>query len=279
MTRGTDCKTKYPIIMLHGFGFRDERKYGYWGRIPQALEQEGAVLFYGYQDGHATIETNAQTVKKRILEVLEETHAEKVNIIAHSKGGLEARYVISTLGMDDKIASLSTMGTPHNGSASLDRLVKISDIMPRPLFNFIFKKIDEFALNAGDKNPDTLSALLQFQTAEAEKFNSLNPDSENVYYQSYAFVMKNVFSDPFMFLTYFLVKIFEHENSDGLLSPKSTHWTNFRGVYTGHGRMGISHRDEIDLRRKKFSEKKGEGVSDIVDFYVNVVKELKKMGY
>lgn len=275
----TDCKTKYPIVMLHGFGFRDERRNGYWGRIPKALKENGAELYFGNQEGHATIETNAEIVKKRILEVLEETHAEKVNIIAHSKGGLEARYVISSLGMDDKVASLSTMSTPHNGSVSVDKLADLSEYMPRPLFNFIFRRIDKFAENAGDKHPDTLSAVLQFRTTAAKKFNQANPDSENVYYQSYAFVMKNVFSDVFMFLTYSLVKLFEGENSDGLLSPKSTRWTNFRGVYTGQGRTGISHRDEIDLRRKKFSNRHGKDVSDIVDFYINVVKELKEMGY
>ena len=59
--------------------------------------------------------TIGEDIKKKILEVIEKTGCEKVNIIAHSKGGLDSRYAISILGMDKYTASLTTISTPHRG--------------------------------------------------------------------------------------------------------------------------------------------------------------------
>ncbi|MBQ1862891.1 MAG: triacylglycerol lipase, partial [Clostridia bacterium] len=60
---------------------------------------------------------------------------------------------------------------------------------------------------------------------------------------------------------------------------ESAKWGDFRGVYTGAGLRGISHIDVLDFFRKPFTDVKGEGVSDIVDFYTGLVKELSEMGY
>ena len=129
--------TKYPILMIHGVGFRDLKWPLYWGRIPAALERTGAVLFYGQQDCWARIEDNAKTIKARIRQILEETNSEKINIVAHSKGGLEARMAASSLGMGDKIASITTIGTPHRGSKTIDKLLRAPD----SLFNIIQSRI------------------------------------------------------------------------------------------------------------------------------------------
>lgn len=57
-----DHRTKYPILMLHGVGFRDLKWPLYWGRIPAALRAMGAALYYGQQDSWARVEENAKTV-------------------------------------------------------------------------------------------------------------------------------------------------------------------------------------------------------------------------
>jgi len=44
----------------------------------------------------------------------------RVHIIAHSMGGLDARYMINHYHMEDHVASLTTIGTPHLGTSFAD---------------------------------------------------------------------------------------------------------------------------------------------------------------
>ena len=111
-------------MLVHGLGFHDDRGIKNWGRIPDALRKEGCKVFFGNQDGNATVEQNGRLLAQRIKAILKKTGAEKMNLIAHSKGGMEARYAISALGMDRFVASLTTIATPHNGSRTMDFLMK-----------------------------------------------------------------------------------------------------------------------------------------------------------
>jgi len=268
-----DCNTKYPIMLIHGAGFRDRKYFNYWGRIPTTLEKRGATLFYGHQDSWGNIEYNAGILKDNLNKFIAETNNEKVNIIAHSKGGLEARYMISSLGMADKIASLTMVATPHYGSKTIDLLCKL----PKWLYRIAAFFTNLFFKMLGDKKPDFYTASRQFTTVHMETFNEQNPDSASVYYQSYAAVMKNPFSDLIMFWPNLFVGLIEGEN-DGLVTPASAKWTNFKGVLRGATRRGISHADEVDVRRRNFTKKISEnGVSDIREFYIKVVSELKQM--
>lgn len=259
----------YPILMVHGMGFRDRKCFCYWGRIPEMLKKMGFRVYFANQDSNASIETNGEFINTRIDEILSESGAEKVHIIAHSKGGLDSRYAISTLKAGCKVASLTTMSTPHNGSRTVDRLL----CFPKGLLRFFCFFVDLWFRIIGDKKPDTYAAVNSFKTESARIFNENNPDCEGVFYQSYGFVMKNPFSDMFMFITSFVVGLFEGEN-DGLLSPENVKWTNFRGIYRGVGRRGISHCDEVDMRRRRLSAKAGDGVSDILDVYREAADHL-----
>lgn len=271
-------KLKYPLLMVHGMGFRDNRVIGYWGRIPKALEKCGAEVFFGGQDSNGSIEGNAAQLKKTIEAVLRQTGAEKVNIIAHSKGGLEARYLISTMGMAGKVASLTTISTPHNGSVTVDRLM---DIVPQPLVKLGCGVTDLWFRILGDRSPDTYSAVNSFKTNSADIFNIKNPDSPEVYYQSCAFAMKKPTSDIFMSWTWLAVNRFEGEN-DGLLAPRAAKWTNFMGTFYGTDGRGISHCDEVDMRRSAFSKKKDGAeadIDDITEFYSDIVRGLISKGF
>lgn len=276
MRNNFDCDTKYPLFFVHGMGFRDG-KICYWGRIPKILEKHGSSVYFGFQDANASIEENAAVLKNSLKKILDETGAEKVNIIAHSKGGIDSRYMISTLGMAKNVATLTTISSPHNGSAAMDKLMKL----PKSLLKIgcwitdIIKKLE------GDSNPDTYRCLEQVTASYMTEFNKNNPDSESVYYRSYSFVMKNFLSDIIMSVPYIAVKVLDGK-SDGLLTPNEAKWGDFRGIYTGTGRRGISHPDEVDLRRRNFSRKEPESeheISDITEFYVKIVSELKGMGY
>lgn len=269
-----DEKIKYPILLVHGMGFRDNKYIGYWGRIPNALKKIGCDIYLGHQDSNADIETNGKHLAERINQIIEETGAERINIIAHSKGGLDSRYAISSLNMGSKVASLTTIATPHHGSRAIDVLMRF----PRFLVTSVCFLTDCWFRLLGDKKPNTYKTICAFSTDAAMEFNAQNPNHPDVFYQSYAFVMKKPTSDIFMWLPNLVVKWIEGEN-DGLLTPSAVQWGEFKGIQRGVGNRGISHCDEIDLRRKPLSKKTGDGISDIVDFYIQVAEELKRKGF
>lgn len=272
------CDTQYPILLLHGMGFHDRfPAHFYWGRIPHVLRKNGARVYFGGQDGNATTMSNARYLVRVIRRILTETGAEKINIIAHSKGGLEARYLISTMGMGDVIASLTTLATPHNGSPAVDKLIRR---IPH-LIQLGSAVMDMGRRCMGDRHPHTYWVICQFTTDYMRRFNLRNPDDPRVFYQSYAFLMKNAWSDPVMSIPYLLNRLFDGE-SDGLVTPANAEWTNFRGVYTGTTGRGISHPDETDYRRYAFVKGQPENdhtITDMAEFYLRIAEDLKRRGF
>jgi triacylglycerol lipase len=267
--------TKYPILMLHGVGFRDLKWPLYWGRIPKVLTAMGVELYYGNQDSWARVEDNAKTIRARIRQILEDSGAGKVNIIAHSKGGLEARMAVSSIGMGKAVASITTVGTPHRGSKTVDRLLKAPD----SLFNIASFAVNNWIGLIGDTKPNFYAVCRDFSTDYAEQFNRNNPDVPGVYYQSFAGMMKTPLSDINLSTAYSVVKMIEGEN-DGLVSVESAEWGESFTVLKGQRSRGVSHLDEIDFRRTPF--RPGEelnGISDICDVYRDIVQGLRERGF
>lgn len=262
------CRTRYPLVMVHGIGFRDLRYFNYWGRIPRELKRNGAAVYYGNQEAFGTIVYNAEDIKKRILQVVEETGCGKVNIIAHSKGGLDARYAVSRLGMGPYVASLTTMNTPHRGCRFVDYACRLPD----GLYRLVASCFDRTFSRFGDRNPDFYTATHQFSTRESEEFNRQVPDVPGVYYQSYTSRMKNPFSHLLLAVPYCMIRPLEGEN-DGLVSVTSAKWGEFQGVFSNSHTRGISHGDIIDLKREDY---KG---FDVVETYIQIVSKLKEKGF
>ena len=267
----TTCATKYPIMLIHGIGYCDADHRRYWGRIPSFLEKHGAILYFGNQDAFGSIEHNASQLKCSVLQALEESAAEKLNLIAHSTGGIEARYLISRMGMSEKIASLTTLATPHRGIKAMDHIKQQSGFLYKQLLR-IFNLM--LVMDGRQKNC-SLGIYDLFTTDFMGVFNEIVPDVGGVYYQSYAFDMKNSKSDPSMGLFYQLVKYAEGAN-DGLVSVESAKWGDFQGVYSGTGGRGISHPGAVDSRQGKLMKNSR---IDILDLYWDLVSRLKAMGY
>ncbi|MBQ1743886.1 MAG: alpha/beta fold hydrolase [Clostridiales bacterium] len=271
-----ECCLKYPLLMVHGMGFRDRKHLCYWGRIPKVLESQGANVFFGHQDAVGSVEGNADIIAKSLDEVLKITGAPKVNILAHSKGGLESRYLFNH-GYSDKIASITTIDTPHHGSKTVDFLMKA----PKWMVKAAAKGNDIWHKMLGDKHPDSYACFDILTTGTAEKFNIDNPTPDNILCQSYGFKCKGSFSDSVFCITYPIVRKFDGDN-DGMVSTDSMHWADFKGIRTSTTHRGISHADVVDMRRRRFTKKTPSSdneVSDIVPFYVEVVKGLKEKGY
>ncbi len=262
------CATKYPLLLVHGVGFRDTRYFNYWGRIPRELTKNGAKVYYGNQEAWGTIEYNAGILRSQVLQILQETGCERVNIIAHSKGGLDVRYMIAALHMEDAVASLTTINTPHRGSMLVDFLKRLPDW----LYRFICGWIDRGFAAYGDRNPDAYHASYQLSCAFAREFNEKYPDVPGIYYQSYASLMKHGFSSKLLCIPYWLLKWLDAPN-DGLVTEASARWADFRGTMTNRRLRGISHGDMIDLTREDYRD------FNVREFYVQLVARLRELGF
>jgi triacylglycerol lipase len=260
---------KYPVLLVHGAGFRDKTLgfINYWGRIPRLFLKHGVDVYYGGTDAWGSIEKNAEIIKNKINNILQEQKAEKIHIIAHSRGGLEARYLISTLNMDHAVASLTTISTPHYGVKAMN----IAMGLPDGLYRFCSFFVNTWFRILGDKKPDFFSSSRQLSEKYCIEFNKYNPNKENVYYQSYAAMMKYFFSDITFMIMNPLIIATDGDN-DGLCPVNSARWGDFRGIITTQGIFGISHSGIIDLYRLNYK-----GI-DLLDFYLNIARGLSEKG-
>lgn len=264
------CATKYPILMVHGVFFRDFRYLNYWGRIPKELETNGATIFYGNHQSAAAVADSAEELAQRIRQIKQETGCEKVNIIAHSKGGLDCRYALSKCGIAEDVASLTTINTPHRGCEFADYLLtKIPEKQQRAVANgyeSVLKKL-------GDPNPDFLKAVYDLTASRCKEMNEVIHDMPGVLYQSIGSKLNVASGGRFpLNFSYRLVNSFDGAN-DGLVGEKSFPWGEDFRMLKVEGKRGISHGDMIDLNRENF---KG---FDVREFYVELVADLKKRGF
>lgn len=264
------CKTKYPIIMVHGIFFRDWQLMNYWGRVPASLIRNGASVYYGNQQSARSIPDSAEELKHSIMKVIAETGAEKVNVIAHSKGGLDTRYAISSLGLDKYVATLTTINTPHGGCDMVDYL--LDKVSPK-MCDWIARRYNSIFTILGDTAPDFMAGIKDLSPARLRELEDKMIDSPDVSYRSCMSCMKSVFSTSFIPLNigYLTVKKLNGQN-DGLVWVESAKHGTFQ-IVKASGLRGISHGDTIDLFRENI-----EGY-DVREFYTNLVAELRQQGY
>lgn len=263
------CRTKYPILLVHGVFFRDSKLLNYWGRIPDALTKNGATIYYGNQPSADSVPNCGEMLAKRIEQIVFETGCEKVNIIAHSKGGLDSRYAVSCCGADKYTASLTTVCTPHRGCIFAENLL---NMMPKSAADKIAEIYNSTYNAISDEKPDFLAAINDLTNKKASELSDSMPDMDGVYYQSVGAKAKNAMSGRFpLNLSFPIVKYFDGDN-DGLVAVESAKWGEDFTLVEVKGKRGVTHADMIDLNRENI---KG---FDVREFYVKLVSGLKERG-
>lgn len=264
------CATKYPILLVHGVFFRDFRYLNYWGRIPQALEANGARIYYGNHQSAAPLSVSGQEIADRILTIVRETGCEKVNIIGHSKGGLDTRAALQLPGIAQHVASVTTINTPHRGCEFADYLL---NKIPRKQQQAVAGAYNAALKKLGDPAPDFLGAVTNLTASFCKQFNEKTPDIPSVYYQSIGSRLNRATGGRFpLNFTHALCQHFDGPN-DGLVGERSFPWGSAYQFLTVSGTRGISHGDMIDLNRENIPG------FDIREFYVQLVHNLKKRGF
>ncbi len=234
-----------PVLLVHGMHARDYSvdSSPLWGRIPERLRQGGSQVFFGCQDAWGDIERNSLQLYHSIHEVLERTGAEKIHMIAHSKGGLDIRHCVHVRDLGDHTASIVTLGTPYHGLRMSNALMYLGPILSK----VVAPIIDNNARKMGDDDPDSLGLLHSTTTYAAETLVGENEDLPGIEYRSYAFVPRMTKAQKLNPRSLF-IQVFDGDN-DGIVPLASTEATNWC-VVRGERGVAMNHDDSYDLNEK-----------------------------
>lgn len=196
-------------LPLYDFSLVADR-FHYFKGIASHLKEHGFEVYPTSVSFAADVDTRAQDLRREVERILAATAQSKVHIIAHSMGGLDARHMIVNENMADKVASLTTLGTPHLGAS-------IADWALANGFDKIIETLRKVINLEGCKSL-TFAVCREFNEA-ARNAEALNP----VFYQTYAGAQKRELTFlPFQ-KTWQIVYEREGDN-DGLVSLASQKW-------------------------------------------------------
>jgi len=211
---------KAPIVLVHGLLGFDRLQMGAWTvthyfrGIPEMLRAAGNRVLVARLSPTGGIAERAAQLKS-FLDA--ESPHEPVHLIGHSMGGLDCRHVISCLGMARRVLSLTTLGTPHRGSAFADWGVRRFARLACPVFQF-------FGVS--------YQAFKDLTTARCKAFNSETPDAPGVRYFSVAGRFQTDWLTPEWQLPSSIVERIEGPN-DGVVSVASARYGEACDVWEG----------------------------------------------
>ncbi len=259
--------TRYPILLVHGLAMKDTFFMKSFGRIDRILRIQGYTVYKSGIDAVGSVESNAAQLKAEIEQILRETGAEKVNLIAHSKGGLDAKWMVVRLGMAEKVASLTTLCTPHQGSPVASFVLKF----PKFAVKFAAFWVNTFFRVFGDKHPDSYTACLELQRTDSLAAETARP-VENVFCQSFSATFRpgEKYADFVTAIPLLISRWMEKGRaSDGMVPRDSAIFGEYRGDCLDGS---ISHTEIVDFMvRDKKRDK-------IFAFYSALCEELVHAG-
>jgi len=181
-----DSQTAHPIVLAHGMGGFDEFAgiLEYWGGVQDALRADGFAVYTSVVDPLNGSDVRAKQLAEFVDRVLQCTCADKVNIIGHSQGGIDSRVLVNAYGYGDKVASVSTVATPHHGTPVADQIVAVPDDADQ-IINLLGWLVTEIYT---DPKQDTAfrAAVLWCSSAHLAQFAADYPNDESVAWYSYA---------------------------------------------------------------------------------------------
>lgn len=285
---GSYTQTRYPIVLVHGlFGFN--QLFGsvdYWYGITDGLRSGGAKVYVADLSalGNDIVRGNQLITQ---LENLKAVYGyAKFNLIGHSQGGLDVRYVAAV--RPDLVASVTTIGTPHTGSPVADGIAVLAPAgspqrqLVAAFATALANLID--VASGGHNSQDALAALGQLSSAGAAQFNAQFPQGaptrtcgsgaakvNGIAYYSFGgtSVLTNLFdaSDVLMGAGSLF---FAGSANDGLVGRCSSHWgTVIRDDYGWNhldevnqlfGLRGLFSSDPVEVMRSQANRLKGQGL-------------------
>lgn len=236
---------KHPVMLCHGLCGFDSIEvlpvipaFSYWHGIKEALAANSIDVYTAAVAPTASIDTRAKYLLEAILEKVPPNESDgriHVNLVGHSMGGLDGRYIISKLipeySKKVHICSLTTVASPHRGSYIADLLVE-SSIGPDK-FPALYKFMP--SLGFDKNNPDGFKQLTR--DFMQNHFNKEILDDPSVAYFSYGARVTPGYFNVFRKAWSQLYQV-EGDN-DGMVSVESAKWGEYIGT--------IDNVDHLDL--------------------------------
>ena len=207
----------------------------YFNRIADYLRRKhGLRVLAPDVEGVAHSSLRGAQLLEQIREWPERQSGERVTVIGHSQGGLDARWAISQLGGDALISKLVTLSTPHHGSALCSHvaLPLLHNTPPA-----LHRLVDSLCV--------PVEAARFLSVGAMQDFNKECPDSDRVRYQSLGGARERYveYWAPFV-ASAPLLNHFEPGPNDGLVSVASAHWGEYLGT------LAFDHVDQVNFPLK-----------------------------
>lgn len=122
LSQSTYTQTQYPIVLCHGMAGFDSLfgAVDYFNGIESSLSSGGAEVYVTHVPAFNSTEERGEALLTQVEDIVARTGHPKVNLIGHSHGGLDVRYVAAV--RPDLVASVTTVGSPHQGAELADML-------------------------------------------------------------------------------------------------------------------------------------------------------------
>lgn len=213
-------KLQAPVVLVHGFLGYDRIRLGrfvvreYFRGIDRYLTSAGNRVFVPRLSPTRSVAERAAQLRRFLDQNLP---GEAVHLIAHSMGGLDARYMITHLGMAHRVLSLTTIGTPHRGSSFAPWLLQLVEPWARPLARLLGIPYQ----GARDLTP-----------AACAQFNLRTPDVPGIRYFAVAGHCQGPWLTLKWRLPHAIVSRVEGPN-DGIVAIESARWGEHTDVWEG----------------------------------------------
>lgn len=266
----------YPVVLVHGIAAHDRGIHGspLWGRVPEVLRSRGFSVFFGDTDAWGSVGSNGAALARTVDEVLAETGASQVILVAHSKGGLDVRSALLEPGVAAKVRGVATLSSPHRGMEFCTMLARSRFLLPHVVSHLV----DGWSRLRGDSNPDSIQALRDLTKGGArdlvasEAYGGGPEGAAAVPFRSYGFRSAGR-RYPRSHMEY-MVRRLDGEN-DGLV-PLGATTHGDHGVMLAEGR--IDHDDCTDRSGRDFTLVAADGsvYRSPAEFIAAVVGELEE---
>jgi len=285
--------TTSPIVLHHGFMGSDTNIWSYNG-VAEALRADGHQVLETEVAPFDSVEARAQQLGDQIDAFLAETGADRVNLVAHSMGGLDARYLVAGLDDRNRVASVTTIASPHRGTRIADAYLELVPGEVDEAVDALGELVGDSFSDVGD-HADIRAAMRDLSTDGLERFNERYPNADGVHYQSWAGVssvygleadgIEEVCEDKLLMhegeldrmssLLWSVAAIVaggtELAINDGMARVSSAKWGEFRGC------IPADHLDQVgQIGDDGMDEHTG---FDHMRFYQNLAFDLARRGF